>query len=501
MRGMAKIHATLTPLNITDPKKEILVLKFDSPTTARDVRVQLVESDANESGRDDLIGIFEGKIVKPCRFKGRLIREGEAAPASPSFKFQFEDDAIVYDLKIPSGRGEQEHGAYEICVKIDGIVAGRPSNFISKAPAYIRGLPQADAVAQHRPVLTFLGCSAKKGKDLFYRGARLFWDPVSDNKLTYVLALEQIIDFLNKNATRKTRDGLEYGDWGEINIVSHANEEGWTSLLLFKPSKTQEEVAVDAKSLEDNKTDPRLAVTSKNVDDKTHIVWRGCNVGRNQEFLNKVRELFGGKCRVSAPKYIQWYEVKWSLIKEPKKKPVKVIHAWEYFVENFYFDLPWPVPEKRKLPPEKRKLPPKKPKLPKVDACAARLEAKYPGKATAPQWKTLIKNKKSRHDSERPLVFNSTVKLQEKEKSKKVARERLQAYRAPGFRYEDYYWRIGNPVVLKENEDGYSEGYRWKVLCRGTKYRLEVRRPLRDVNKNIVVPSLSDPGHYGHSPP
>ena len=225
MRGMAKIHAALTPLNITDSKKEVLVLKFDSPATATDVRVQLVESDANEGGRDDLIGIFEGKIVKPCRFKGRLIREGEAAPDFPSLKFQFEDDATVYDLKIPSGRGEHEHGAYEICVKIDGKVAGRISNFISKAPVFIGGLPQSNVAAQHRPRLTFLGCSAKEAKDPFYRGARPFWEPVSDG-VAYGLTLEQIIDFLNKNATRKTRDGLEYGDWGEINIVSHANEEG-----------------------------------------------------------------------------------------------------------------------------------------------------------------------------------------------------------------------------------------------------------------------------------
>ncbi|MDH4267530.1 MAG: hypothetical protein OEW45_18035, partial [Deltaproteobacteria bacterium] len=380
---MAKIHAALTPLNIDDPKKDTLVLKFDSPLSARNVRVQLVEMDANEGGTDDLVAIFEGEIVNPRKFQGRLIREGETAANAPSFKFQFEHDATVYEFKIPSGRGEHEQGAYEIGVKVDGTVGGAISNFVSSAPAFIRGLPQANQMAQHRPRVTFI--ARKEGKG-FYGAAKLFWEPVSDG-IRYQLSLEQIIAFLNNNSTQKTKDGLEYGQWGEINIVSHANEEGQTTLRLFK----KKSLIVSPQSLKDNENDPRLEVTPGNMDNKTSIIWRGCNVGKSQEFLDKMRALFGGQCRVYGPKYIQMYDSAWSLTKESgkKKKKIKVTHAWEFFVENFYFDLPWPYP--------------KKPKIPPPEACAAKLESKYPAKATTDEWRTLIKDKKSRHDSQKPM--------------------------------------------------------------------------------------------------
>lgn len=494
---MAKIHATLTPLDIFDTKKEILVLKFDAPLTARNVKVQLLETDANEGGKDDLIAIFQGKIVKPRKFQGRLIRKGESSANAPSFKFQFEHDATVYELKIPSGRGEHEHEDYEIVLKVDGTVAGNIRNFVSKAPVFIRGLPQASQVAQHRPVVTFI---ARKSKKKFYGAARLFWDPVSDG-ISYNVSLEKIIDFLNHNSNQKTKDGLEYGKWGDINIVSHANEEGRTSLLLFTPPKGKKKgKLVTVKSLKDFKNDARLALTTKNIDDQTRIIWRGCKVGGTQELLIEVRKLFGGKCHVYGPKYIQWYETTFTVTRQPKKKPVKVSHTWEYFLENFYFDIPWPYPKKAKLP--------------KPGKCAERLMREYPtikynhgakkGQTLDKAgWLALIKDKKSRYDTKKkPIFYPYLLLLEEKPKYyKKVVRNQLKAYRAPFFKYEDYYWKIRKPRRLKKDEEDYKEGYRWKVPSRGAKYRLEVRRPLRDDNGNIDVPTLTKTKHYGHSSP
>lgn len=661
---MAGIHVTLTPNIIAEPAKIPLVLKIDSPASAQDVKVQLVEMDSNiprEGGRDDVIAIFDGRIVpveggrrgkagekgkakKTGKFQGRLVRESEPQKGAPTFKFKFEHDGTIHELLIPSGRGEHEHGEYEIGVKISGEVAGRSRTFVSEAPAYIRGLPQANKQASHRPAVTFF--AGKKKGDKYYKSANAFWYPVSDG-IKYNMSLQEIIAWLSDNTNSKTKDGMDFGKWGEINIVSHATATGWTSLRVFKGNK---KIKLSLKSVKKFKDDTRLALNSDDsgIDKDTTIIWRGCNVGKSQEFLEVVRKLFGGKSRVYAPKYYQQYEMKW--IEEPKKgkkKTMKVTHAWEYFWEDFYFDIPWPDPKKGKKGWRKPKL------LPSKDACAERLmeehpNAKYKGGANAGKtldkkgWLTLLKSKKNRDDSKKPITYQNTIpfrgnprnyrklaigglknyddfdhrdytwqikvmKLKKeselykkgyrwqiacrgaavKEKPftqelpfekkpanyRKVAQQRLKASMADeGQKYEDflwkikppeklkrkerkdykeyygrkyswkivcngyfykwqfsmpfrgnprkyrkmvvadveaigttkdeygddYPWKVGKPKRVTEKEEAYAKGYRWKVICTGYKYRVKVKRILRDNNGEIIVPNLLDDTHYGH---
>jgi len=503
MAGLSKIHATLTPNNINNPQKQDLVLKFDAPLKAHKVTVELVEMDAKikgEGGQDDIIAIFDGKIHNK-KFQGSLIRKTKPQSGAPSFRFKFEGGSVI-QLQIPSGRGEKENGAFEIGVKVSGIVSRIPKIFISKAPAFIRGLPQAKTVASHRPVLTF---QARKGKNRdFYELARKFWGPVSDG-LEYQMSMEHIIYFLENNKHNMTKDNLAFGKWGEINIVSHANETGWASLPLFDVQRNKKVVRTDYKSLKKHSNNSNLKFYNKNIkgptaiiDSKTSIIWRGCNVGRNQKFLDEIRKLFGGKCHVYGPKYLQGYGARPVTSGEKDLKTGKVMnrqsltHSWEYFMENFYFDIPWRNP---KLVKKKGWV---KPKLPNEANSINKLKAKYKNYPNAPndaEWGKLFRDKKSRHDSNKPMRYNMLLEFRKKSDYKKQARKDLKVHIDPdmGYNYSDYYWQIRSPKKITGG---------WKVLCRGTKYRIEVRRPLRDPNSGkIVVPDLNKSAHYGHSSP
>jgi hypothetical protein len=432
--------------------------------------VQLVEMDANvsgESGSDDVIAVFEGRIVNR-KFKGKMVRKAEAHKGASTFRFQFEGDGEEHELPIPSGRGEKEQGAFEIGVKVTSQIRGRSyGEYESPVPAAIRNLPQARGTAKHRPVVTFI---AKKDRpDRFYKAARKFWEPASD-WLEERGSLEEIIDFLNANQNKKTADGLDFGGkFGQINVVTHANEEGWAQIPLF--SREPLASGVDAEKLQKNLRDSRLRLTSGQLDADTQMVWRGCNVGKSQDFLRASKALFGGKCQVLAPKYIQAYE--YFGLQEGD-----VVHTWEWFQENFYFDLPWKNPRKRRGKWVK-------PQLPRERELIARFQAKYPGTATDDEWKKLL-GARHRRDSRWPRVLPFNITLPSPKNYRKQA---IEVLKSEGV-YSDYWWKIRKP---KKDRGGYL------VVARGSQYRVEVRRTYTDAQGDPVVPDLTDSSHYGRA--
>jgi len=452
------------------------------------VKVELVELDASagEAGQDDLIALFEGRIVEG-KFQGRCIREGEAPSGAPRMRFKFEGGQ-EYSLKIPSGRGENENGAYEIGFKITRNERRRPDLFIGANPVFLRNLPQASQTASHRPVVSFYPGRS----DPFYDAAIGFWTPVSDLLLEQ-RSLEEIRDFLNSSSTVPTRDGMALGPFGEVNIVSHANEDGWVALPLF----SGETKGFDDERLEHEQDNASLKLTTDKVDAQTTIYWRGCNVGRSQQFLDACRHVMGGQAKVFGPKYLQTYaeSVVWTRIRRRRQS---VRHHWEYFTENFYFDIPWRSPRRR-------------PSLPREQEIVARLSRKYPGVATDEQWRTLVRDPKSRHDSKpnRPLLFayswsfgsadlarlrgrQRRARLAElKAEMRQALRDAVAQEKGPDA-FDEYYWGIRGPERTRDPDQ-------LQYVARGTKYRIEVRRPLRNANGEIVVPDLTNRDHYGHA--
>ena len=78
---------------------------------------------------------------------------------------------------------------------------------------------------------------------------------------------------------------------------------------------------------------------------------------------------------------------------------------------------------------------------------------------------------------------------------KREARKELRTHKDPdqGYNYSDYAWRIRARKKTKTTLE---------VTCRGTKYRMEVRRLLLDPGTGkLVVPDLNNSAHYGHSGP
>ena len=481
------VHATLTPLNTTE-SNPLLTLKFDSPKTAKAIKVQLFEMDENmegEGGEDDIIAIFEGEI-KDRKFKGRLIREVSTPRSAPSFRFKFEGETQEHTLRIPSGRGEDEKGAYEIGVKITRhenmtSKARTTDAYVSPAPAFVRNLPESKRIAEHRPIVVFL---ANQG-DKFYDGARKFWQPVAD-RLEVRKSLQSVIDFLNVNSSSETKDGMELGKWGQVNIVTHATEQGWAAIGLLAKDDPPE---VNARMIEEKLHDLRLALTTDKVDDKLAVVFRGCNVGRVERFLRASRQLFGGKCSVCAPKFAQYYGFQWGKTKPDR---VRVTQAWEYFEEDFNYFVPWPTPVRGK----KSKVW-ARPKLPKAKAIIRRLQAKYPDKADEKEWAALVEKK--RHDSTIPKWLPFPLVLEDKsllKNYKRIASERVKNITededGDPVNPSEYSWKIKKP---KEQKDG-----SYLVECLGSTYRIEVRRLLRDAEGNIAVPKLANRDHYGRVP-
>jgi hypothetical protein len=492
-----RTHAYFSPTKIDDAKKDVLTLTFDAPSSASEMKVQLLELDADDGGgEDDVIAVFEGKLVKG-KFKGRLIRKATPPYKAPTFQFQFAGDSEVHTLAIPSGRGEKETGAYEIGLQATRVTWRKGKmvtfDFVTKTPALIRS-PEARTIAEQRPVVAFLAGSG----DAFYTRAEMFWEPISDH-LRVFPSLEEIVDHLNRGWTEKSKDGMELGAWGQVNIVTHANEEGWTELKLFSDDergafysviqdalldegaweeklKARKLTASSLERIEHKERRQKLQVTSDKIDDKTSIVFRGCNVGRSPNFLKIVRKLLKDKPSVSAPKYLQTYQ-SLNVVTEDEER---LAYVWEWFQENFYFDVPWRNTKT-------------KPSLPKAAAIVSRFKKTYPGAASDKEWKGLVD--KGRHDSKKPLryaITYTTFDLEDYEKKLKEAiRSDIDEWNKNNEVqriYEEYAWKISKPV---------EEGDAYVIKALGTKYRIEVRRPLKDAEGKVVVPDLSNTDHYG----
>jgi hypothetical protein len=358
-----QIHATLAPLdtktgNTGEPP--LLTLKFDSVEDVDSATVQVVEP-AREYG---YLAQIKGKLVKDSGARHvRFVPSSEAkAGEEVSFRLQFEGDERVYEIAATGKegglydiRGKRADGAYEIQVGVWDN--GRDLGFVAGHPAFIRGVALWNDQADSRPVASFIqrnmtaGTGGLSANDAgFYKGALAYFEPISDGAVlpgsaSASLSLQEVILALQAAAgsgANQIRD-MTFPNWGQINLVSHGNREGWTSMPLFSGRDEPDVTAVLLKHLsaharqleatpglsfsapDELVTDypeicgdydqlvqdylelMKIARSIPTIDASTVIVWRGCNLGNSQEFLDAVRDLFGGQCCVYAPKYFQGY--------------------------------------------------------------------------------------------------------------------------------------------------------------------------------------------------
>ncbi len=529
---MSEFHAILYP-GVLNNLSETLSIIFDSPDSASDVVLTLKEVDrwgrgseaVTESGggSDDFIVEFTGQIVDG-QFTGAISRRARAAEGAPILRIHIdgEPEDTVYELPIPGARNEREQGIFEIQLEVNGRIDGRRKSFRTATLAFVRNF------VQDRPIISFI-----TGSRGYFTAASHYWRINADGVFARS-SVEEIFTYLHTESAR-----LGYGTWGQVNIVSHGNESEWLIKLFRADSRTRH---VTPQMLRDNAEDERLvAPDDTQLDNESTIVIRGCSLGNSQELLDEIRNLFGGRSTIYAPKYIQWYSY------ESRNGNVT---AQEYFIEFFYFYVPGTIE-------------------PNEATCIARFQEKYPDIATDEQWRTMLRDRKyrKRYDTESlPMYIGYADRP---ERNHNFLQDLQNAWDDEGWensddtfrtRYDEWNWSLGNLQTFsihryidyeeRPDEDGnifpeleeawnregwgneedasgtdfdnwswsageiqrmrqrdgsviYRQsftGRRYRKLFTGRRKRIEVRRELRDANGNLVVPNITNPDHYGRSP-
>jgi hypothetical protein len=216
------------------------------------------------------------------------------------------------------------------------------------------------------------------------------------------------------------------------------------------------------------------------LDEQSKVIIRGCVLGNDQAMLDEIRKLFGGKAMVFAPKFLQAYSTHNRV-------------ARESFWEQFFFYVP-----AAQAPP--------------TPGCRQRLSAKYPPpKVRDDEWMPMLTSSSRlvRHDNLETFTLDYTFTFSHEPKKPTPQRDGeahdfLADARADWKKDEDHFhtdfdewqWSQG---PLQRRELGATETQFARHLV-GRRFRVEVRRELRDAQGHQVRPDLNNPSHYGRSP-
>ena len=171
-------------------------------------------------------------------------------------------------------------------------------------PSVVRRQPAAStstaAAPAKRPDFVFImGADAAKSGNPFYKSAVRYYRAHLPGA-TFVLEIRNLADLLTyvSNVT---------GPIGNIYIVTHANEDGTVSFGLDAADKDNRLSVVELRDA----LHPRggggsgMAKVTKQIDSKTRIHIKGCDLGRTQEMVELLDEAFGGEGTVTAPTHEQ----------------------------------------------------------------------------------------------------------------------------------------------------------------------------------------------------
>lgn len=471
---MSRFNIRMTPGIIRDPDTTLNV-RILTPRNADNVRLVLAEMDTWRYRRDtmvewsdstnDPIATFTGAISNR-RFRIDQVQQAQAPANAPVLKVQFRGDQTVHQLRIPDATLAEEGGELEIgiTVRAEVTVRRRTRNIEHQSswPVFYRNYGPNGA--QERPVITFI-----VGRDNYHRAAQRYWQHRADG----VIRRSNVESILSYVSSQRRLERYGEGRWGDINIVSHANARQWLIRLFanrrFRPRH------VDTNVLNEHGDDAKLkAPGDAMADNSTKVILRGCVIGQNQSLLNQIRSLFGGSAYVYAPKYIQGYQ--WY---QRGRRRV----AREYFQEFFFFY----VPGRR---------------APGINECVRKMRQKYPNAGIDDEeWRKLLRGRGERVRKDKTEQFRYSLDFGEQTPPRES--DELLGYLRrnwPGDEtvydtsVDDWQWRTRRQVR------GPRRNRRYRVIYLGRRRRVEVRRPLRDADGNMVVPNINEQSHYGRSP-
>jgi hypothetical protein len=475
-----EFHPVLTP-RVADKPDAVVTLSFDDPTDAESVVIQLFEVDVwgsgagrvvENEGKDTLLAELTGKIVQKKFVLDKKTPKGTLG-AKPEMVLHIDGQEsplfVNHSLPFPESALANENGVYEVEARVSGVIKKKKKSGKTQVPLFLRNFKAG------RPVVSFITGSLG---DPFFAAADKYWKTVADGKFQ-LGSIEGIRNFLITQA-----DARGFGPWGEVNIVDHGNEFEWAVKLFASDTAVSH---VHTKDLKKNRSDPRFAGAIPSLDGTSRIIIRGCSIGNDQALLDEIRDLFGGKSSVFAPKFIQVYITSGDT-------------ARETFMDMFFFYVPGSS-------------------APSDNECKQKLSAKFPSVKDA-DWLPMLKKSGKlsvkqildgfRHDRTEVFRLAPTFTFTHASGKPSTKKEgQAQDFLAIGRSiwkndedhfntdFDDWKWSQGD---LQRRELSDTETQFVRVLS-GSRHRVEVRREKRDANGVPVRPDPDNPDLFGRSDP
>jgi len=307
MAGAISAYANPGLLQVVD-KAARFKLQFTKPRDVVNVEIRFFEVDSwvsngrtiTESDKPPtLIGTIGGSLQR-----GAFKQTSQAIPfpKDPIKALLTVDiDGELITMPMPNVDNEKELDFFEVSFTITGVVNGTADIYQSPTPVFLR------RTATPRAEVAFIAGDRNDFPDdptttEYFTLAAEFWSNLRDNK-SNERSLAGIINFLREEDDKmvKARNSLP---WGRINIVSHGNDSTW---FIRSHVGDAEHSAFTAATLKQEDLGVLGPPRRKEVDDRTEIIIRGCEIGNDVALLNAIRDKFGGQAVVFAPKFENIY--------------------------------------------------------------------------------------------------------------------------------------------------------------------------------------------------
>lgn len=167
-----------------------------------------------------------------------------------------------------------------------------------------------EAAGPQSKVITFImGAAEKRGRRKFYKSAIKYWSVKGKTNVLVKDArtLADIFDHLLMNPPKDNKP------WREVNIISHASEEGYLSFPIDDDARAAKENSFGHEQLAEAIAKGKINPLPNNIIGRsTNINIHGCALGRSRAMLKQLSKAFGGTDVyapvIYAPKHLQSYK-------------------------------------------------------------------------------------------------------------------------------------------------------------------------------------------------
>ena len=314
----SKIHAYFTPglLDSVGKGSGKVELKFSKPQDAQDVSIKLFEVDSwtldghtvSEGGPDEEVAEIQGVIEQ-----GKFRLTGGSLPfqTTPVNHRLITIDLGADEFKVPLQNidHEKDFGFFEVTFKITASVAGEQAKYESPTPLFVRNTPTP------RAEVAFIGGTpndfAEPTTKQFFPLASKFWEGLKDNRRNEK-SLQAIHSFLrdDSDAAKARRNDLP---WGRVNVVSHGNESTW---FMRGRESDPEPTGFTSGNLPTADLGTFGSPREEEVDEQTLFIIRGCEIGNDTALLDAIKDKFGGRATVFAPRHEMVYRNEKGILRE-----------------------------------------------------------------------------------------------------------------------------------------------------------------------------------------